>query len=170
MPWCSTCSRGAWWAGPSGRTCGPSSRSRRRRMALGRRVPAAGLVHHSDRGCQYAADQYQRLLRDHGIICSMSRKGDWLGQRRHRKFLRDTHGRSHSPTTVANAAPRTPWRTTSKASTIPTGCTRRWDTLVPPTLKGGLLAWFSVPHCQAVHFYQARSHLEYYCWRLRCSR
>ena len=45
-------------------------------MALGRRVPEAGLLHHSDRGCQYAADAYQRVLRDHGIVCSMSRKGD----------------------------------------------------------------------------------------------
>ena len=45
-------------------------------MALGRRVPEAGLVHHSDRGCQYAADAYQRVLRDHAIVCSMSRKGD----------------------------------------------------------------------------------------------
>ena len=45
-------------------------------MALGRRVPAAGLLHHSDRGCQYAAAAYQRVLRDHQIVCSMSRKGD----------------------------------------------------------------------------------------------
>ena len=45
-------------------------------MALGRRVPEAGLVHHSDRGCQYAADAYRRVLRDHRIVCSMSRKGD----------------------------------------------------------------------------------------------
>ena len=45
-------------------------------MALGRRGPAAGLVHHSDRGCQYAADAYQRVLRAHGVVCSMSRKGN----------------------------------------------------------------------------------------------
>ena len=45
-------------------------------MALGRRVSDAGLVHHSDRGCQYAADEYQRLLHDHAIVCSMSRKRD----------------------------------------------------------------------------------------------
>jgi transposase InsO family protein len=45
-------------------------------MALGRRVPETGLVHHSDRGCQYAADAYQSRLRDHAIVCSMSRKGD----------------------------------------------------------------------------------------------
>jgi transposase InsO family protein len=45
-------------------------------MALRRRMPGAGLVHHSDRGCQYAAADYQRLLADHGIVCSMSRKGN----------------------------------------------------------------------------------------------
>jgi transposase InsO family protein len=45
-------------------------------MALRRRTPGAGLVHHSDRGCQYAAADYQRLLVDHGIVCSMSRKGN----------------------------------------------------------------------------------------------
>jgi putative transposase len=47
-------------------------------MALGRRRPAAGLVHHSDRGSQYASHTYRHLLADHGIICSMSGKGDCL--------------------------------------------------------------------------------------------
>jgi putative transposase len=45
------------------------------RMALGRRQPAAGLLHHSDRGSQYASHTYQDLLATHGIVCSMSRKG-----------------------------------------------------------------------------------------------
>jgi transposase InsO family protein len=45
-------------------------------LALGRRQPAPGLVHHSDRGVQYASDAYQRLLTRHGIIPSMSRRGD----------------------------------------------------------------------------------------------
>jgi len=45
-------------------------------MALGRRKPAAGLIHHSDRGSQYASKDYQRLLAARGIVCSMSRKGD----------------------------------------------------------------------------------------------
>jgi transposase InsO family protein len=46
------------------------------RMALLRRKPARGMLHHSDRGSQYAGRAYRRLLRDHGIRCSMSRKGD----------------------------------------------------------------------------------------------
>jgi len=45
-------------------------------MALERRRPGPGLIHHSDRGVQYACDQYQALLATHGITCSMSRRGD----------------------------------------------------------------------------------------------
>jgi transposase InsO family protein len=45
-------------------------------MALVHRRPSAGLVHHSDRGCQYASHDYQRELGRRGLICSMSRKGD----------------------------------------------------------------------------------------------
>lgn len=46
------------------------------RMALGERKPEAGLVHHSDRGSQYASKEYRDTLQASGIICSMSRKGD----------------------------------------------------------------------------------------------
>jgi transposase InsO family protein len=46
------------------------------RVAVGRRVPNAGLVHHSDRGSQYASDDYQDALDDLGVVCSMSRKGN----------------------------------------------------------------------------------------------
>ena len=45
-------------------------------MALVGRGPPAGLIHHSDRGSQYASDDYQAALRPRGITCSMSRKGD----------------------------------------------------------------------------------------------
>jgi transposase InsO family protein len=45
-------------------------------MALWTRCPEAGLLHHSDRGVQYASADYQDQLRRHGMICSMSRKGD----------------------------------------------------------------------------------------------
>jgi putative transposase len=45
-------------------------------MALGRRDPSQGLLHHSDRGVQYASDEYQKLLIGHGIQVSMSGKGD----------------------------------------------------------------------------------------------
>ena len=45
-------------------------------MAIGRQLPDAGLLAHSDRGSQYAGEAYQRLLKDEGITCSMSRKGN----------------------------------------------------------------------------------------------
>jgi putative transposase len=44
--------------------------------ALFHRRPEAGLIAHSDRGTQYAATEYQERLQQHGLICSMSRKGD----------------------------------------------------------------------------------------------
>ncbi len=46
------------------------------RMALGRRNPDAGVIHHSDRGVQYACDDFQELLKDNKAVCSMSRKGN----------------------------------------------------------------------------------------------
>jgi putative transposase len=47
-------------------------------MALQRRRPQPGLVHHSDRGSQYAAEPYRQVLGRHGIKQSMSRKGNCL--------------------------------------------------------------------------------------------
>jgi transposase InsO family protein len=46
------------------------------RMALARRQPAKGLLHHSDRGSQYAAHPYRRLLAQEGVLVSMSRTGN----------------------------------------------------------------------------------------------
>ena len=46
------------------------------RMALAERRPTSGLVHHSDRGVQYASREYTQLLAQHGIHISMSRKGN----------------------------------------------------------------------------------------------
>jgi len=45
-------------------------------MAYWRRKPARGLIHHSDRGSQYAASHYRHRLEVYGMLCSMSRKGD----------------------------------------------------------------------------------------------
>ncbi len=44
-------------------------------MALGQRRPGDDLIHHSDRGVQYLSDDFQDLLKKHGITCSMSDKG-----------------------------------------------------------------------------------------------
>jgi len=45
-------------------------------MALKRRGPDAGLLHHSDQGSTYASEDYQDVLDAHGITCSMSRRGN----------------------------------------------------------------------------------------------
>jgi putative transposase len=45
-------------------------------MALKRRCPETGLLHHSDQGCTYASEDYQRMLDANGITCSMSRRGN----------------------------------------------------------------------------------------------
>jgi transposase InsO family protein len=46
------------------------------KMAIKRRCPDKGLLAHSDQGCTYTSDDYQRVLKEHGIVCSMSRRGE----------------------------------------------------------------------------------------------
>jgi transposase InsO family protein len=45
-------------------------------MALKRRCPDVGLLHHSDQGSPYASEDYQQILEARGITCSMSRRGN----------------------------------------------------------------------------------------------
>jgi putative transposase len=45
-------------------------------MALKRRCPDAGLLHHSDQGCTYASEAYQAVLEANGLTCRMSRRGN----------------------------------------------------------------------------------------------
>ena len=56
--------------------------------ALKRRRPAPGLIHHSDRGSQYASRDYQLLLTHHGLIPSMSRKGNCWDNAPTERFFR----------------------------------------------------------------------------------
>lgn len=72
-------------------------------MALESRRPeggGGGLLHHSDRGCQYASGDYRRLLDRHGIECSMSRRGNcwdnatmerFMGSYKHEWVLHERH-------------------------------------------------------------------------------
>ena len=39
-------------------------------------IPPDALLHHSDRGSQYTSEQFQKLMSDHGVVCSMSRSGN----------------------------------------------------------------------------------------------
>ena len=45
-------------------------------MSWFRPRPPPGLIHHSDRGSQYASRPFQDKLTEHGMVCSMSRKGN----------------------------------------------------------------------------------------------
>ncbi len=45
-------------------------------MALAARRPPRGLLHHTDRGCQYTSARYRKRLKRHGLVASMSRKGE----------------------------------------------------------------------------------------------
>ena len=57
-------------------------------MAIQLRQPAPGLALHSDRGSQYASNEYQALLNKHGIVCSMSRRANcWDNAVMERFFL-----------------------------------------------------------------------------------
>lgn len=57
-------------------------------MAIGARRPAAGLIVHSDRGSQYASSEHAKLLQSHGLVASMSRKGNcWDNAVMERFFL-----------------------------------------------------------------------------------
>lgn len=84
------------------------------RMALAKRRAPVGLIHHSDRGVQYACHEYTQLLRDHQIQISMSRKGNPY----------DKAYASYCTSVV-------PCETTS-----PVG--RLFDSLTPWALRGGL--------------------------------
>jgi len=57
-------------------------------MAYFRRKPAPGLIHHSDRGSQYACHEYQKRLKQYGMIPSMSRKGDCWDNSPMERFFR----------------------------------------------------------------------------------
>ena len=58
------------------------------RMALKKRKPEPGMIHHSDRGVQYACDDYVEKLRDHGIQISMSRVGNPYDNAKAESFIK----------------------------------------------------------------------------------
>src|SRR5205085_12644101 len=58
------------------------------KQALAERQPPPGLVHHSDRGVQYACSEYVRLLEEHGIVMSMSRAGNPFDNARCESFIK----------------------------------------------------------------------------------
>ena len=67
------------------------------RMALARRVIQPGLIHHSDRGSQYASNDYTDLLKDNSIAISMSRKGNPWDNAACESFYENTQVRRGPP-------------------------------------------------------------------------
>ena len=88
-------------------------------MALYQRRPDADLMHHSDRGSQYASDDFQALLDTHGIDCSMSGAGNCYDMLR---WEASSHCSSANASTGVIIEPDTKpgpmCSTTSSASTI----------------------------------------------------
>ena len=72
------------WAADDAMPTGLVARAFERAVASQR--PAPGLLHHSDRGSQYASDAYRELLRRHGVIPSMSRSGNCYDNARMESF------------------------------------------------------------------------------------
>lgn len=81
-------------------------------MAITRRRPQAGLLHYSDRGSIYTSENYQALLRQAGMIVSMSRTADCYDNAAMESFFHGFTGEcvdfrhEHKP----EAAPLIPWR------------------------------------------------------------
>ncbi len=63
-------------------------------MGWFRRKPPPGLIHHSDRGSQYASHAFQEKLAQYGMVCSMSRIGELLGQRPDRELVQQLQERA----------------------------------------------------------------------------
>lgn len=72
-------------------------------MAFGARRPQPGLVHHTDRGCQYTAAAYREALAARGRICSMSQSGDCLDNAMAESFFATLKAEAHRHATLADA-------------------------------------------------------------------
>ena len=103
-------------------------------MAIQSRRPPPGLIHHSDRGSQYASAEYRRLLTTHGLVCSMSRKGDcWDNAVAESLWstIKTELDVIQAMDFPARDAPGVRCSSTSRASTTHIACTRLWATSAP---------------------------------------
>ena len=97
-------------------------------MAIWRRGKPDALMHHSDRGSQYTSEQFQRLMADHGVVCSMSRSGNvWDNAAIESFFSSLKTERIDRKTTGRGTRPGPKCSTTSSASTIRSAGTRPSD-------------------------------------------
>ena len=97
-------------------------------MAIWRRGKPDALLHHSDRGSQYTSEQFQRLMADHGVVCSMSRSGNvWDNAAMESFFSPLKTERLRAKCTGHATRPRPTCSTTSSASITRSEGTRRSD-------------------------------------------
>ncbi|VXA94301.1 hypothetical protein BREVUG8_10398 [Brevundimonas sp. G8] len=102
-------------------------------MSVERQRPAPGLIHHSDRGIQYAAEAYRSGLARSGITPSMSRKGDCWDNAPMQSFFHTlkTECVHHRVYATRDQARRDLFGYIEGFS-IPVACTRHWATSAPP--------------------------------------
>lgn len=74
------------------------------KMAIRNRWPPEGLIHHSNRGVQYACGDYRKLLKLHGINASMSSKGNCLDNAPMESFFSSLKKRAHTSNPVHHMA------------------------------------------------------------------
>jgi putative transposase len=106
-------------------------------MAIAARRPQPGsLIHHSDRGVQYACREYASLLEAHGIQPSMSRVGNPYDNAQAESFMKTLkQGRPTDATIGMSTTPATGSGRSSNRSTIVSDCTRRWPIGRRPSSK-----------------------------------
>jgi putative transposase len=94
-------------------------------MATWRRGRPEALLHHSDRGSQYTSEQFQLLLDDNGVSCSMNRSGNvWDNAAMESFFSSLKTERTNRKAYRSRAEAKTDGSTTSSASTTRTGAIR----------------------------------------------
>jgi len=106
-------------------------------QAIATRKPAPGLVHHSDRGVQYASDEYGGVLARHGMTPSMSRPANPYDNASCESFMKTLKREEISPTSIAiwiTCASTS--RNLSTGTTINSDCILRWATVLPKNLNG----------------------------------
>lgn len=103
-------------------------------MAIWRRGKPDALLHHSDQGSQYTSEQFQRLMADNGVTCSMSRSGNvWIMPPWRASSPRSRPSGSGRRFTARGRRRRPTCSITSNASTTRPGVTRPWVTSVLST-------------------------------------
>jgi transposase InsO family protein len=103
-------------------------------MALARRRPSPGLIHHSDMGSQFVSLAFGQKARDAGIAMSMGSKGDAFDNAVAESFfatLKKSSSIANPGQPAASSSERS--SSTSKASTTPPAATRRSATSHPPS-------------------------------------